>query len=77
MPSFVLCNFSLDCVMGWQEQIQGSFFDPIGKTEKLQIRYYRYREERMQACLVMSDSVTPWTVAREAPRYVGVSREEY
>ena len=52
MPSFVLCNFSLDCVMGWQEQIQGSFFDPIGKTEKLQIRYYRYITGRTHASML-------------------------
>ena len=29
------------------------------------------------SCSVMSDSVTPWTVARQAPRSMGFSRQEY
>ena len=29
------------------------------------------------ASLVVSDSATPWTVARQAPLYVGFSRQEY
>ena len=29
------------------------------------------------SCLVMSDSVTPWTVAHQAPLSIGFSRQEY
>ena len=29
------------------------------------------------ACSVMSDSVTPWTAAHQAPLSVGFSRQEY
>ena len=32
---------------------------------------------RMCACPVMSDSVTPWTVARQAPLSMRFSRQEY
>ena len=28
-------------------------------------------------CSVMSDSVTPWTAAHQAPRSVGFSKQEY
>ena len=31
----------------------------------------------MRACSVVSDSVTPWTVTRQAPLSVGFSRQEY
>ena len=29
------------------------------------------------SCSVVSDSVTPWTVARQAPLSMGFSRQEY
>ena len=29
------------------------------------------------SCQVLSDSVTPWTVARQAPQSMGFSRQEY
>ena len=29
------------------------------------------------SCLVMSDSVTPWTVAHQAPLSMGFSRQQY
>ena len=29
------------------------------------------------SCSVMSDSATPWTVAHQAPLYMGFSRQEY
>ena len=31
----------------------------------------------MVSCTVVSDSATPWTVARQAPLSVGFSRREY
>ena len=31
----------------------------------------------MLSCLVMSDSATLWTVARQAPQSIGFSRQEY
>ena len=34
-------------------------------------------EARSVSCSVMSDSVTPWTVARQAPLSMGFSRQEY
>ena len=31
----------------------------------------------MCVCSVMSDSATPWTIARQAPLYMKLSRQEY
>ena len=35
------------------------------------------RYHSLHACAVMSDSVTPWTVALQAPPSMGFSRQEY
>ena len=35
------------------------------------------RKERKGSCSVVSDSVTPWTVAYQAPPSMGFSRQEY
>ena len=40
------------------------------------LKVYRFEIENV-SCSVMSDSVTPWTVARQAPLSMEFSRQEY
>ena len=44
------------------------------KTAVQNLRLFR---KEFCVCLVMSDSVIPWTVARQAPLSVGLCRQEH
>ena len=57
--------------------LSGGTVNPCSITGEV---YFRTCQRRMNACLVisvMSDSATPWTTAHQAPRSMGLSRQEY
>ena len=51
----------------------------ITEAEDIKKRWQEYTEVCCQIChhSVMSDSVTPWTVACEVPPSMGFSKQEY
>ena len=77
VPMMVLCNRMTEF-----HKYNSSHID--GKFKNMQINLWLYKSGEclplgsrcVHACLVMSDSSTPWTVARQAPQSMGFSRQE-
>ena len=57
-------------------QLYAAYQKHISHLNKLEVKGYKY----VYMCVshsVRSDSVTPWTVARQAPLFMGFSRQGY